>query len=388
MVKNRIYLDYAATTPLDLLVLKAMMPYLKEKFGNAMSFHLFGKEAENAVEKSREQIADLIQAEPEEIYFTSGATEANNWALRGTTQKGDHIITSAIEHHSLKETAEALQKEKREVSFIKPDKYGVISLLKIQKTLKKNTKLISIMFANNEVGVIEPIQKIGEWLQKENKKRPSKIYFHTDAVQALGYFDCNVKKLKIDLMSLSSHKIYGPKGIGVLYIKKGVPIKNLMYGGEQENHRRPGTHNVAGIVGFGEAADILKKERGKNAKNIKALRDYLIKRVLKEIPKSELNGSLKTRLPNNADFSFKNVEGESIVLGLSLKGIAVSTGSACSSGSLEPSHVLMAMGKTPLEAHGSIRVTLGKYTVKKEIDVFINELKKIIVRLRKISPKL
>jgi len=409
---KKIYLDYGATTPVDKKVLKAMLPYFSEKYGNAMSLHSFGREANEAVEKARKQTADFFGAEPEEIIFTSGATESNNLVIKGVIKKyydaletkspiGDlvsknsriikpHIITTAFEHHCVLDACKAAQKENlAEVTFIKPDKDGLISVESVKKSIKINTILISVMYVNNEIGTMQPIAKIGELIKKANEaNKLTKLIFHTDATQAINYFDCNVNKLGIDLLSMSAHKIYGPKGIGALYVRKGTPIIRVQDGGDQESKKRAGTHNVPGIVGLGEAISLLKnKEARIKNKEILELRNYLIKKVLKEIPDAKLNGSKKFRSPNNTNFTFKNIEGESLVLMLDKAGIAASTGSACSTGSLQPSHVLLSIGLKPEEAHGSLRITIGKYTTRKDMEDTVRKLKKIIFDLRKISGK-
>jgi len=392
---KKIYLDHAATTPTDKRVLDAMLPYFSDKFGNAMSLHSFGRDAEEAVDEAREIVANFLQAKSSEIIFLSGATEANNLAIRGVVKsfwskhkKKPHIITTAFEHHCVLEACEALENEGlAEITYLKPNKEGIVKPEDIEKAIKDNTVLISVMYVNNEIGTVQPIQAIGKLIKNINSQisnRKSQILFHTDATQAVNYFDCDVKKLNLDLLSFSGHKIYGPKGIGVLYVKKMIPIRRILDGGEQEGRLRPGTHNVPGIVGLAKAISLINK---KDYQKIQKLRDYLIKKVLREIPETKLNGSKKMRSPNNANFSFANVEGESLLLSLDMEGIACSTGSACSSGTLWPSHVLLAIGKKAEEAHGSLRVTLGKDTSKKEIDIFVSKLKKIILNLRKISGK-
>jgi len=395
---KKIYLDHAATTPVDSKVLKAMLPYFSDKFGNAMSLHSFGRDAEEAVDEAREIVANFLHCQSVEIVFTSGATEANNLAIRGVVKsflvnpkfKGQmpHIITTAFEHHCVLETCEALEKENlAEVTYIKPDKEGIINPQDIQKAIKKNTILVSVMYVNNEIGTVQPIEKIGKIIQEMRKKNYSvHPLFHTDATQAVNYFDCDVKKLGVDLLSFSGHKIYGPKGVGALYVKKMIPIRRILEGGDQEGRLRPGTHNVPGIVGLAEAVRQVKIEKLK-VKSILKLRNYLIEKVFREIPETKLNGSRKMRSPNNANFSFLNVEGEGLLLSLDMEGIACSTGSACSSNALEPSHVLLAIGLKPEATHGSLRVSLGKATSQKDLDIFVSKLKKIILHLRKISGK-
>jgi cysteine desulfurase len=398
---KKIYLDYAATTPLDKNVFQKMLPYFSEKFGNAMSVHSFGQEALEAIDTARTQAAKFFDCSPSEIVFTSGATESNNLAIKGSlrsyysiTRKAGtkaHIITTKFEHHCVLDACKMAEKDGlAQISFISPDREGVISVKDIEKAIRLDTILVSVMYVNNEIGTVQPIAEIGKMLKKINMERAEKklprIYFHTDATQAINYFDCDVNNLGVDILSMSAHKIYGPKGVGVLYIRKGTAIKRIQDGGDQEFKLRAGTHNVPGIVGLGEAISLIKlPAMQKKIKEIKNLRDYTIKRVLKEIPKSYLNGSKEKRSPNNANFRFDDVEGEGLILSLDLDGIAGSTGSACSSGALEPSHVLLSLGLKHEQAHGSLRITLGKHTTKKEMDVFITKLKEIVKRLRKIS---
>jgi len=346
-----------------------------------MSLHSFGREARKAVEEARIKVAGFFNCPPEEIFFTSGATESNNWVIKGVVkayrQKNNikpHIITSAIEHHCVLEACQSIEKEgAAEVTYLNPDSRGIISAESVKKAIKKNTILVSIMYVNNEIGTKEPIEEIGKALGE-------KVLFHTDATQAVSYFDCDVKKLGVDFLSMSGHKIYGPKGVGVLYLKKGSLISRIQEGGAQEGEMRAGTHNVPGIVGLAKALELIKKD-----KKILQLRNHLISRVLKEIPLSRLNGSLEKRSPNNANFTFNNIEGESLVMLLDREGIASSTGSACSSRSLEPSHVLLAIGLRPEEAHGSLRLTLGKDTTGKDIDFTVEKIKKAVAKLREIS---
>ncbi|MCK4919121.1 MAG: cysteine desulfurase [Candidatus Pacebacteria bacterium] len=390
---KKIYLDYAATTPVDKKVVDEMLPYFSEKFGNPSSIHQFGQEAMEGVDKARSQVAEFLNCSASEVIFTSGATESNNLTIKGlikaTQVENPHIITSAIEHHCVLNSCETLQKDKMaEVSFVKVNKDGVINPEDIRNAIKENTVLVSVMYGNNEVGTIQPITEIGKILQEVNKERESqklpKVYFHTDAVQAVNYLDCNVESLGVDFLSLSGHKIHGPKGIGVLYVKRGTKIKSVQQGGEQEYNLRAGTHNVPGIVGIGKAISLVLENR-KLSEKTKKLRDYFIDEVLKNIPNVQLNGSKEFRLPHNANLSFKGVEGESLLMMLDQEGIAISTGSACSSASLEPSHVLSAMGIPPEIAHASIRFTLGKETTKDEIDFTLKVLIEKIKRLREIS---
>jgi cysteine desulfurase len=396
---NRIYLDYAATTPVDEKVLKAMLPYFSKNFGNAMSVHGFGQEALEAIDDAREKCAQFFNCSPSEIVFTSGATESNNLTVKGILRswysiarkagEKPHIITTAFEHHCVLDACKISEKEGRaEVTYLKPGKDGLIKVEDVKKAIKPNTLLISVMYVNNEIGTVQPIAEIGELLAKINAERAGKklspISFHTDATQAINYFNCKVDELGVDLLSMSAHKIYGPKGVGLLYIRKATAIKRIQDGGDQEFKMRAGTHNVPGIVGLGAAIEQINNQKS-IIKTIESLRDYLIKRVLKEIPKSYLNGSAEKRSPNNANFRFDDVEGEGLILSLDLDGIAASTGSACSSGALEPSHVLLSLGLRHEQAHGSLRITIGKYTTKKEIDILITKLKDIVKRLRKIS---
>ena len=389
---KKIYLDYAASTPVDEEVLDEIMPYFSQKFGNPSSIHSFGQEALEAVNKARQQVADFLNCNSSEIIFTSGATESNNMTIKGIVKASDiknpHLITSVIEHHCVLNSCKAVEKEGTEVTYLRVNKDGLVDLEDIEKAIKKNTILISIMYANNEVGTIEPIAEIGKLLKKINLEREKnklpKVYFHTDAVQAINYLDCNVDNLGVDLLSLSGHKIYGPKGVGVLYIRQGTKIKKLQQGGEQESNLRAGTHNVPGIVGLGKAISLIPKNKKKTEK-IKKLRDYLIDEILKNIPNSQLNGSKEFRLPHNANISFKGIEGESLLMMLDQERIAISTGSACSSASLKPSHVLTAIKIPPELSHSSIRFTLGKDTTKKEIDFVLKVLIEKVKKLREIS---
>lgn len=397
---NKIYLDYAATTPVDRDVMLAMLPYFFEEYGNPMSVHSFGRDALEAVDKARAQVAEFMNTSATEIIFTSGATESNNLAVKGVLRsyyadksrrkQKPHIITTRFEHHCILDACKSAEKDDlAEVTYLPVNKDGVVKLQDVKNSIKANTILISIMYVNNEIGTVQPISEIGKMLKTYNNQLPTnkhKIIFHTDATQAVNYFNCDVKKLGVDLLSISAHKIYGPKGIGALYVKNNTPIKRMQDGGDQEYKLRAGTHNVAGIVGLGEAITQLKTQASKKkAKEILKLRNYLIGRVLREIPKAHLNGSLEKRSPNNANFRFADVEGEGLVLSLDMDGIAASTGSACSSGALEPSHVLLSLGLKPEQAHGSLRLTLGKYTTKKEVELVVSRLKEVIKRLRKIS---
>lgn len=377
---KHIYLDYAATTPVDPKVLKAMLPYLRKDFGNPSSIHFFGQKAMAAMDEARKIVADFLGCERAEIIFTGSATEANNLAIFSSVKKGDHIITTKIEHHAILEPCQFLEKKGVEVTYLPVDKDGLVSVSDIDKAIKPNTVLASIMYVNNEIGTVQPIPEIGQLLKGH------KILFHTDAVQAANFLDCNVEKLGVDLLTLSGHKIYGPKGVGVLYVRKGTTIEPLIHGGGQEMSFRAGTENVAGIVGLAKAIQEIQNPRVKlhNIK-IRQFRDKIIKMILKLIPDCRLNGSREQRLANNVNISFNGAEGEAIVISLDQKGIACSTGSACSSRSLEPSHVLMALGLTHEQAHGSLRISLGKYTTEQEVAKFLKVLPPIVEKLRKIS---
>lgn len=383
-MEKRIYFDHAATTPLDKRVLDKMLPYFTENFGNANSQHMFGRDAVKAVDEARDTIAKLINAKPSEIYFTSGGTEADNWALRGAAyanrQKGKHLIISCIEHAAMITTAKELEKDGFEVTLLKVDKDGLVDLDDLKNSIRPDTVFIGVMYANNEVGTIQPIKEIAKIAKERN------ILCFTDAVQAAGALKLDVKDLGVDMMSFSGHKFYGPKGIGVLYIKNGVKINSIVTGGHQERTKRGGTTNVPAVVGIAEAFKIANEELEENAKYISGLRDRFIDGVLKSVPYVKLNGHRTQRLPSNADFSFEYIEGESILFSLDLAGIAVSSGSACSSGSLEPSHVLLAMGIPEELAHGSIRFSFGKHNTAEEVDYAIEVIKNTVERLRRMSP--
>ncbi|MBN2067301.1 MAG: cysteine desulfurase NifS [Candidatus Diapherotrites archaeon] len=382
---NRIYLDHAATTPLDKRVLKEMQPYFSEKYGNASSLHFFGTEAREAMEKSRDAIAKAINARPEEIVFTSGGTESDNIAVKGVAfgnkKRGKRVITSKIEHHAISHTCQFLEKDGFEVSYLNVDKEGSIDLAELEKEIGEGTTLVSVMHANNEIGAIQPVKEIGKLCREKG------IYFHTDAVQSVGKERIDVEKMGIDLLSASGHKFYGPKGIGFLYARKGTKIHPLMHGGGHEKGIRPGTENVAGIVGMAAALKIAEKEREKENARERKLAKKLVNGALK-IENSWLNGPAvgKARLSNNVNLGFDFVEGESIVLMLSDKGIAASTGSACSTRDLQPSHVLRAIGLPHVKCHGSLRLTLGRGNTGKDIDVVLKELPSIVKKLREISP--
>lgn len=381
---NNVYFDNSATTKTDERVIEAMMPYITENYGNPSSIYKIGRENRKAVEEAREQVAKALNCEPNEIYFTNGGSESDNTAIRGIAyaykNKGNHIITSKIEHPAVLETCKQLEKEDFEVSYIGVDENGIIKLDELKNAIKPTTTLISIMFANNEIGTIEPIEEIGK-IAKENN-----IFFHTDAVQAVGNVRIDVKQLNIDALSMSGHKFYGPKGIGALYVKKGIKFEKLINGGHQERNKRAGTENVAGIVGLGKAIELAYQELDEHNKKIKELRDYYIEQVKAKIPYIRINGDETKRLPGNSNISFRFIEGEGLLLNLDLKGICASSGSACTSGSLDPSHVLLAIGLPHEIAHGSLRISIGKYNTKEEVDYLVENLVEIIGRLREMSP--
>lgn len=380
-----VYLDYSATTPVKEEVLKEMIPYFTEHFGNPSSLYTIGLESKAAIDHAREQVASLIGAKPQEIYFTGGGSESDNWVLESVAMemkakgKGNHIITSRIEHHAVLHTCEFLEKNGFEVTYLDVDHEGFVSPDDLEKAIRPETVLISIMFVNNEIGTIEPIAELAEVAHKH------KILFHTDAVQAAGNIPVDVHALGIDLMSMSSHKIYGPKGEGALFCRKGVRLQSFIHGGAQESGKRAGTENLAGIIGFGKAAELAKKNLSEHMNHCSELRNYLIQRVQEEIPDVIVNGSLEHRHPGNANITFKYIEGESILLMLDAFGIYVSTGSACSSKSLEPSHVLAAIGLPHEVIHGTIRFTVGDMTTKEDIDYVIEKLVMVVARLREIS---
>lgn len=379
-----IYLDNAATTMVTEEVFEKMKPYFMSKYANLSSVYSFAADVKKDVDMARQSVAKLINADMDEIFFTAGGSESDNWALKMVARKyrdkGKHIITSKIEHHAVLHTCEYLEKKGFEISYIDVDENGVIKLDELKAAIRDDTILISVMAANNEIGTIQPLVKIGE-IAKEYG-----ILFHTDAVQAFGHIPIDVEKMNIDLLSASAHKLHGPKGVGCLYVRKGVKIGPLIHGGAQERGKRAGTLNTAGIIGFGAAADIAAQDMKTNAEKQIALRDYLIDRVLAEIPYSRLNGHRTDRLVGNANFSFKFIEGESLLILLDQQGICASSGSACTSGSLDPSHVLLAIGLAHETAHGSLRLTLSEYTTKEEIDFTVEQLKKIVARLREMSP--
>ena len=383
-MKKLIYLDNAATTKTSEEVVAAMLPYFTEYYGNPSSVYEIASESKKAVSNARRTIAETLGAQENEIYFTAGGSEADNWALKATAEayqsKGKHIITTKIEHHAILHTAEYLEKRGFEITYIGVDENGVVKVDELEKAIRPDTILISVMFANNEIGTIQPIKEIGEIAKKHG------VLFHTDAVQAYGQLPINVDELHIDMLSSSGHKLNGPKGIGFLYIRKGVKIRSFVHGGAQERKRRAGTENVPGIVGYGKAAEIAAKTmKERTAKEIE-LRDHLIDRVLAEVPYTRLNGHRTNRLPNNANFSFQFVEGESLLILLDNNGICASSGSACTSGSLDPSHVLLAIGLPHEIAHGSLRLTLSAETTMEDIDFVVDCIKQIIERLRSMSP--
>lgn len=379
-----IYLDNAATTQVYPEVLDAMLPYFTEYYANPSSVYTFAAESAKAVDQARESVAGLLHAKPEEIYFTGGGSESDNWAIKAAAEaygeKGKHIITSKIEHHAVLNTCAYLEKKGFEVTWLDVDEDGKISLSDLEAAIRPDTILISIMAANNEIGTVQPIREIGKIAREHG------VLFHTDAVQAFGHIPLDVEEMNIDMLSASGHKINGPKGVGVLYIRKGVKIRSFIHGGAQERKRRAGTHNVPGIVGIGKAAGLALDTMGERSKKETELRDYLIERVLKEIPYTRLNGHRSDRLPNNANFCFRFIEGESMLILLDQAGICASSGSACTSGSLDPSHVLLAIGLPHEIAHGSLRLTLSEKNTAEEIDYTVEELKKIIERLRGMSP--
>jgi cysteine desulfurase len=381
---ERIYLDYAATTPTDPEVIKAMEPFFFERFGNPSSIHTFGQEAKKAIEDAREKVAAFLGAAPSEIVFTSGGTESNNFAIEGVAfarqDKGNHIITSAIEHHAVTEPCKFLEKKGFKVTYVGVDKDGLVSPQDVKKAITDKTILISIMHANNEIGTIQPISVIGEMARDKG------IYFHTDAVQTVGHIPTRVDELNVDLLSLSAHKFYGPKGVGALYIRKGTHIERFLRGGDQEKGRRASTHNTPGIVGLAKAIELCQINMQSEANYQINLRDKLIREIPKKISEVYLNGHPTKRLPNNVNFSFKYIEGESILLNLDMLGIAASTGSACTSTSLEPSHVLLAIGLSAEIAHGSLRLTLGRWTKEQDIDYLLKNLPEIVGKLRAMSP--
>ncbi len=379
-----IYVDHAATTAVKKEVLDVMIPYYTEKYGNPSSIYSIGRESKKAIEEARDKVAAAISAQPKEIFFTGSGTEADNWAIKGVAyanrQKGKHIITSAIEHHAVLHTCQYLESDGFEVTYLPVDENGLIRLDDLKKAIRPDTILITIMFANNEIGTIQPIAEIGQ-IAKEHK-----IYFHTDAVQAMGNVHINVEEMNIDLLSMSSHKFYGPKGIGALYIRKGTKIISFMHGGAQERGRRASTENVAAIVGFGKAIELATSNMDEYNKKLTAFRDRTIDEIQKRVPFIKLNGDRYKRLPGNVNFSFSFIEGESLLLMLDMKGIAASSGSACTSGSLDPSHVLLAIGLPHETAHGSLRISYGDENTNEDVDYILETIPPIVERLREMSP--
>ncbi|MDG3547451.1 cysteine desulfurase NifS [Methanobacterium formicicum] len=378
------YMDHSATSPVNPEVLKEMLPYFTESFGNASTLYALGREARTAMEKAREQVASLIGAQPEEVYFTSGGTESDNIAIKGTASKlknkGNHIITSDIEHPAVEETCKYLEKNGYQVTYLPVGEEGIVKVSDVEAAITPETILITVMHANNEIGTIQPIKEIGALAREKG------IYFHTDAVQSVGKIPVNVGDMNVDMLSISAHKLYGPKGIGALYIRKGVRIDPLLHGGGHERGMRPGTENIPGIVGLGKACQIAEDNLEKNMEYVSSLRDRLIQGVLGNIEQSYLNGHPTKRLPNNANFRFTGIEGESLVLQLDAKEINASTGSACSSKKLEPSHVLMAIGLKEVDAHGSLRISLGTENTPQDIDYTIDAIDEVVERLRSMSP--
>lgn len=383
-MEQRIYLDHAATTYTKPEVLEEMLPYFTKAYGNPSSVHSFGREARRALDKARKRTAEALKADPVEIYFTSGGSEADNWAIKGVAlankNKGDHIITTSIEHPAVLDTCRYLEKEGFKVTYLPVDQYGMVSVKDVEKAITDKTILISVMMANNEIGTIQPIKEIGQ-IAKEHK-----VYFHTDAVQAIGSIPIDVNHLNVDLLSLSAHKFYGPNGVGALYIRKGVKIGPYIHGGAQERNKRAGTENLAGIIGLGKAIELAVENMEKNNKKLIGMRDRLIKEIMSKVEYTRLNGHPEKRLPGNVNLSFEFIEGEALLLSLDLKGIAGSSGSACTSGSLDPSHVLLAIGLSHEIAHGSLRLTLGDDNTDQEIDYVIEVLPEIVNRLREMSP--
>ncbi|MCX6007886.1 MAG: cysteine desulfurase NifS [Chloroflexi bacterium] len=381
---KRVYMDYAATTPVMPEVIEAMEPYFHDKFGNPSSIHSMGQEGRDAVEKARGQIAFLIRCQPESVVFTGCGTEADNHAIKGVAfanrEKGNHIITTTIEHHAVIYTCEFLKSMGFDVTFVPVDKYGMVDPGDIKKAITKKTLLVSVMHANNEVGTIQPIEEIGKIT------RETGVYFHVDAVQTFGHLPIDVDKLGIDFLSASAHKLYGPKGVGMLYIRPGSSIVSLLHGGEQEEGRRAGTENVAGITGFGKAAEIARQDMQKEADALTGYRKKMIESIMGTVSDTYLNGHPQIRLPNNVNFSFDFIEGESILMYLDAEGICASTGSACSSASSEPSHVLTAMGIPVERARGSLRLTMGRWTAQDDVDKVVEALPRIVAKLREMSP--
>ncbi len=381
---EKIYFDHAATTPLKIEVFEEMRPYFIDNYANPSSIYKFASTNKEAIAVARDKVAKSIGASDAEIFFTSGGTEADNWAIKGIAEsyleKGNHIITTRIEHHAVLHTCEYLEKNGYKVTYLPVDKDGIININDLKAAIQKDTILISIMFANNEIGSIQPISEIGK-IAKDNK-----IVFHTDAVQAVGHIAIDVNEMNIDLLSISGHKLYGPKGVGALYIKKGIKLKPFIHGGAQERNKRAGTENVPAIVGFGKAIEMAVHNLEKESARQIELRDYIIQETISKIPHCRLNGHSEKRLPNNVNFSFEFIEGEALLIMLDMKGICASSGSACTSGALDPSHVLLAIGLPHEIAHGSLRITLGESSTKEQADYMIEALQAIVSRLREMSP--
>lgn len=381
---RQVYLDYSATTPVKDVVLQEMLPYFTQNFGNPSSLYSKGLESKEAVDKAREQVANLIGATPKEIYFTGCGSESDNWAVFGAAEalkdKGNHIITTKIEHHAMLHSCEFLEKKGYKVTYLDVEADGMVTPEALEAAITEDTILISVMMVNNEIGTIEPIKELAAIAKKH------KILFHTDAVQALANVPIDVKDLDVDLLSMSAHKIYGPKGIGALYMRKGLRLPNFIHGGAQEMGRRAGTENLPSIVGFGKAAELAQENLDSHIAHCKDLRDYLVERITSEIPDTFVNGTMEARHPGNANITFKYIEGESILLLLDFKGVSVSTGSACSSKSLKPSHVLDALGVPVEMIHGTVRFTVGDFTTKEDIDYVVDVLKEIVEKLRALSP--
>ena len=379
-----IYLDHAATTPADPEVVRTMLPYFTDHFGSASTLYSIGKEARQAVDEAREMVARLIGARPDEVYFTSGGTESDNWAIVGATlaneAKGNHVITSKIEHHAVLEPCHFLEKRGFEVTYLAVDPDGLVDPDEVRRAITDRTILISVMHANNEIGTIEPVEEIGQIA------REKKVLFHTDTVQTVGNIPVDVNAIGCDMLAISAHKLYGPKGIGAMYLRKGTRIQRFMQGGGQETNRRAGTHNVPSIVGLGKAAELARERMGEAIPRLTSLRDALTRGIFEEIPDVKLNGHRTKRLPNNVNVSFEGIEGESMILLLDMQGICVSSGSACTSGSLDPSHVLMALGMKHEQAHGSLRLTLGRENTEEHVRKVLEALPPIVERLRMMSP--
>ena len=383
-----IYLDHAGTTPTDPRVLEAMLPYFTQLYGNPSSVHTVGQEARHALDSARERVARILGCRTSEVVFTSGGTESDNSAIIGAAtalhETGNHIITSSVEHHAVLHTCQYLENLGYEVTFLPVDEFGAVSAEQVYNATRPNTTLVSIMYANNEIGTVNPIAQISEAVHNRARELDRTIVMHTDAVQAAGFLDINVRQLGVDMMSLSGHKFYGPKGTGVLYVRRGTPYLPLLLGGGQERERRSGTENIAGIVGLALALELANSGKEAAAQHCAELRDRIIREVLDSIPETRLNGHPTERLPNNINFSFEGVEGESILLALDMAGVAASSGSACSSGSLEPSHVLLGLGQTAEQARSSLRITLGKDNTETEVDYLLGVLGDLVARLRQL----